>query len=60
MSGPDSHGSPAEHDFVAAVNRIRHSNPRVIVISGRGGSRNARTLLGYLLKRGWRPMQDAM
>src|ERR1700693_6408718 len=41
----------AEHDLITTVaNRIRHANPRVIVISGRGSSGNAGTLLRYLFE----------
>ena len=41
----------AEHDLVATVaDRIRHANPRVVVISGRGSSGNAGTLLRYLFE----------
>ena len=41
----------AEHDLVATVaDRIRHANPRVIVISGRGSSANAGTFLRYLFE----------
>src|SRR6267154_4048078 len=41
----------AEHDLVAAVaDRIRHANPRVVVISGRGSSGNAGTFLRYLFE----------
>jgi glutamine---fructose-6-phosphate transaminase (isomerizing) len=41
----------AEHDLVAAVaERIRHADPRVVVISGRGSSANAGTLLRYLFE----------
>src|SRR5882724_2446961 len=41
----------AEHDLVAAVvNRIRQADPRVVVISGRGSSGNAGTLLRYLFE----------
>ena len=40
----------AEHDLVAtAANRIRQSNPRVVIISGRGSSGNAGTFLRYLV-----------
>ena len=37
----------AEQDPVA--HRIRHANPRVVVISGRGSSGNAGTFLRYLV-----------
>src|SRR5258705_8733918 len=38
----------AAHDLVATVaHRIRHANPRVVVISGRGSSGNAGTFLRY-------------
>ena len=41
----------AEHDLVATVaDRIRHANPRVVVISGRGSSGNAGTFLRYLFE----------
>src|SRR5258706_11409622 len=41
----------AEHDLVATVaHRIRHANPRVVVISGRGSSGNAGTFLRYLFE----------
>src|SRR4051794_34548610 len=41
----------AEADVVTAVaERIRHADPRVIVISGRGSSGNAGTLLRYLFE----------
>src|ERR1700674_3330547 len=41
----------AEHDLVAtAANRIRHANPRVVVISGRGSSGNVGTFLRYLFE----------
>src|SRR5215212_5265200 len=41
----------AEHDRVAIVaNRIRKANPRHVVISGRGSSGNAGTLLRYLFE----------
>src|SRR5260370_30376704 len=41
----------AEHDLVATVaDRIRHANPRVVVISGRGSSANAGTFLRYLFE----------
>lgn len=41
----------AEHDLVATVaDRIRHANPRVIVIAGRGSSANAGTFLRYLFE----------
>jgi glucosamine--fructose-6-phosphate aminotransferase (isomerizing) len=41
----------AEQDFIAAVaNRIRHANPHVVVISGRGSSGNAGTFLRYLFE----------
>src|ERR1700720_4620817 len=41
----------AEHDLVAtAANRIRQSNPRVVIISGRGSSGNAGTFLRYLFE----------
>jgi glutamine---fructose-6-phosphate transaminase (isomerizing) len=41
----------AEQDLVATVaHRIRHANPRVVVISGRGGSGNAGTFLRYLFE----------
>lgn len=41
----------ADHDLVAAVaSRVRHANPRVVVISGRGSSGNAGTLLRYLFE----------
>ena len=41
----------AEQDLVAAVaHRIRHANPRVVVISGRGSSGNAGTFLRYLFE----------
>src|ERR1700736_582729 len=41
----------AEHDLVATVaDRIRHANPRVVVISCRGSSGNAGTLLRYLFE----------
>src|SRR6202049_2078988 len=40
-----------EHALVATVpDRIRHANPRVVVISGRGSSGNAGTLLRYLFE----------
>src|ERR1700738_2683402 len=40
-----------EHDLVAAVaHRIRQADPRVVVISGRGSSGNAGTLLRYLFE----------
>jgi glucosamine--fructose-6-phosphate aminotransferase (isomerizing) len=40
-----------EHDLVATVaDRIRHANPRVVVISGRGSSGNAGTFLRYLFE----------
>ena len=39
------------HDLVATVaHRIRHANPRVVVISGRGSSGNAGTFLRYLFE----------
>jgi glucosamine--fructose-6-phosphate aminotransferase (isomerizing) len=41
----------AEPDSIAAVaDRIRHANPRVAVISGRGSSGNAGTFLRYLFE----------
>src|SRR5712672_3203458 len=41
----------AAHDLVATVaHRIRHANPRVVVISGRGSSGNAGTFLRYLFE----------
>src|ERR1700716_525301 len=41
----------ADHDLVATVaHRIRHANPRVVVISGRGSSGNAGTFLRYLFE----------
>src|SRR6266852_1024910 len=41
----------AEPDLVATVaDRIRHANPRVVVISGRGSSGNAGTFLRYLFE----------
>jgi glucosamine--fructose-6-phosphate aminotransferase (isomerizing) len=41
----------AEQDLVATVAyRIRHANPRVVVISGRGSSGNAGTFLRYLFE----------
>src|ERR1700738_1270681 len=41
----------AEHDLVAtAANRIRQSNPRVAIISGRGSSGNAGSFLRYLFE----------
>jgi glucosamine--fructose-6-phosphate aminotransferase (isomerizing) len=41
----------AEHDLIAtAANRIRQSNPRVVIISGRGSSGNAGTFLRYLFE----------
>src|SRR6266478_5379487 len=41
----------ADHDLVASVaDRIRHANPRAVVISGRGSSGNAGTLLRYLFE----------
>src|ERR1700694_3094515 len=41
----------AEHDLVATVaHRIRHANPRVVVISGRGSSGHAGTFLRYLFE----------
>src|SRR5258706_10534096 len=41
----------AEHDLVASVaDRIRHADPRAVVISGRGSSANAGTLLRYLFE----------
>src|ERR1700726_148213 len=41
----------AEHDLVATVaDRIRHANPRVVVISGRGSSGNSGTLFRYLFE----------
>jgi glucosamine--fructose-6-phosphate aminotransferase (isomerizing) len=41
----------AEADSIAAVaDRIRHANPRVAVISGRGSSGNAGTFLRYLFE----------
>src|SRR3984893_1456467 len=41
----------ADHDLIAAVaNRIRHANPHVVVISGRGSSGNAATFLRYLFE----------
>src|ERR1700716_3906226 len=41
----------AEDDLVATVaHRIRHANPRVVVISGRGSSGNAGTFLRYLFE----------
>src|SRR6266446_5211950 len=41
----------AERDLVASVaDRIRHADPRVVVISGRGSSANAGTFLRYLFE----------
>src|SRR6202165_3386024 len=41
----------AEHELVATVaDRIRHANPRVVVLSGRGSSGNAGTFLRYLFE----------
>jgi glutamine---fructose-6-phosphate transaminase (isomerizing) len=41
----------AEQDLVASVaDRIRHADPRAVVISGRGSSANAGTLLRYLFE----------
>ena len=41
----------AERDSIIAVaNRIRQADPRVVVISGRGSSANAGTLLRYLFE----------
>jgi len=41
----------AEQDLVAiTADRIRHANPRVVVISGRGSSGNVGTFLRYLLE----------
>src|SRR6476620_10305276 len=41
----------AERDSIIAVaNRIRQADPRVVVISGRGSSGNAGTLLRYLFE----------
>src|SRR6476469_211226 len=41
----------AEQDLVAiTADRIRHANPRVVVISGRGSSGNAGTFLRYLFE----------
>src|SRR5882757_9287215 len=41
----------AAHDLVATVaHRIRHANPRVVVISGRGSSGNAGIFLRYLFE----------
>src|SRR3981189_2658201 len=41
----------AEQDLVAIVaNRIRHANPRVVVISGRGSSGNVGTFFRYLFE----------
>src|SRR5258708_36220579 len=41
----------AEPDLVASVaDRIRHADPRAVVISGRGSSANAGTLLRYLFE----------
>src|SRR4029079_19701077 len=41
----------ANHGLVATVaDRIRHANPRVVVISGRGSSGNAGTFLRYLFE----------
>jgi glutamine---fructose-6-phosphate transaminase (isomerizing) len=41
----------AEQDLVASVaDRIRHADPRAVVISGRGSSGNAGTLLRYLFE----------
>jgi len=41
----------AEHELVATVaDRIRHANPGVVVISGRGSSANAGTFLRYLFE----------
>src|SRR6476661_7283978 len=41
----------AEQDLVATVaDRIRHANPRVVVLSGRGSSGNAGTFLRYLFE----------
>ena len=41
----------AERDLIIAVaNRIRQADPRVVVISGRGSSANAGTLLRYLFE----------
>jgi glutamine---fructose-6-phosphate transaminase (isomerizing) len=40
----------AEQDPVATVaHRIRHANPRVVAISGRGSSGNAGIFLRYLV-----------
>jgi len=44
-------GLLAEQDLVASVaDRIRHADPRAVVISGRGSSANAGTLLRYLFE----------
>src|SRR5205085_10670012 len=41
----------AERDLVASVaDRIRHADPRVVVISGRGSSGHAGTFLRYLFE----------
>jgi glucosamine--fructose-6-phosphate aminotransferase (isomerizing) len=41
----------ANHGLAAAAaDRIRHANPRVVVISGRGSSANAGTFLRYLFE----------
>ena len=41
----------AERELIAAVaNRIRQADPRVVIISGRGSSGNAGTLLRYLFE----------
>jgi glucosamine--fructose-6-phosphate aminotransferase (isomerizing) len=40
-----------ERELIAAVaNRIRQADPRVVIISGRGSSGNAGTLLRYLFE----------
>src|ERR1700688_430932 len=41
----------AERELIAvAANRIRQADPRVVIISGRGSSGNAGTLLRYLFE----------
>src|ERR1700675_1048202 len=41
---------PERELIVAAANRIRQADPRVVIISGRGSSGNAGTLLRYLFE----------